>query len=64
MISDEYPEYGIFGPADDSQRGGSIRLHVDDADAMTERAVLAGATLKMRPADQFHVERSSKVVDP
>ena len=64
MISDEYPEYAIFGPAPDRATGLSIHLHVDDVDAVTQRAVSAGAKLTMEPADQFHGERSSKVVDP
>lgn len=64
MVSDEYPEYGIFGPASNVSTGLSIHLHVDDVDAVTQRAVLAGAKLTMEPANQFHGERSSKVIDP
>ena len=41
-----------------------IHLHVDDVDAMTSQAVSAGAKLTMEPANQFHGERSSKVIDP
>lgn len=64
MVSDEYPEYGIRGPESGRPTGSAIHLHVDDVDALTEQAVSAGATLTMAPADQFHGERSSKVVDP
>ncbi len=64
MVSDEYPEYGIFGPEPGRPTGSSIHLHVDDVDAMTARSVSAGALLTMEPADQFHGERSSKVIDP
>jgi len=64
MVSDEYPEYGIFGPESGQSTGSSIHLHVDDVDALTEQAVLAGAKLTMKPADQFHGERSSKLIDP
>lgn len=64
MVSDEYPEYGILGPEAGRPTGSSIHLHVDDVDAFTQRVVSAGATLTMKPADQFHGERSSKVVDP
>ncbi len=64
MISDEYPELGILGPSSDRPTGVSMHLHVDDVDAMTQRAVLAGARLTMTPTDQFYGERSSKVVDP
>lgn len=64
MVSDEYPEYGIFGPTPDASTGFAIHLHVDNVDFVTQRAVSAGAKLTMEPADQFHGERSSKVVDP
>lgn len=64
MLSDEYPEYGIYGPAPDASAGFAIHLHIDDVDAVTQRAVSAGAKLTMDPADQFHGERSSKVIDP
>ncbi len=64
MVSDEYPEYGIYGPAPEASTGSAIHLHVDDVDAVTQQAVSAGAKLTMEPADQFHGERSSKVIDP
>jgi PhnB protein len=63
MLSDEYPEMDIRGPA---ERGASmgVHLHVDDCDALVERAVAAGAELTMPPSDQFYGERSAKIVDP
>ncbi len=64
MISDEYPEYGIVGPEAFGGTGSSIHLHVDDVDALTNRAIAAGAKLIMEPQDQFYGERSSKVLDP
>ncbi|OYP34170.1 VOC family protein [Rhodopirellula sp. MGV] len=64
MVSDAYPEYGIEPPSDSGTVGFCIHLHVDDVDAMTEKAIAAGATLTMKPTDQFHGERSAKVRDP
>jgi PhnB protein len=64
MVSDEYPEYEIFGPEAGRPTGSCIHLHVDDVDAFTKRAVSAGAKLTREPADQFYGERSSKVIDP
>jgi PhnB protein len=64
MLSDEYPEYGIQGPEAFGGTGSSVHLHVDDVDAMTTRAVDAGAKIIMEPQDQFYGERSSKVHDP
>lgn len=64
MLADEFPEYGMRGPQGGEFNGCTIHLHVDDADAMTERAVAAGATLLMPPTDQFYGERSARIRDP
>lgn len=64
MLADEFPEYGMRGPQGEQGNGFTIHLHVDDADALTDRAVAAGATLVMPPADQFYGERSARVRDP
>lgn len=64
MVSEEYPEYEIFGPATIGGTSVSIHLHVDDCDALIAHAVAMGATL-LRPAtDQFYGERSGTVRDP
>ena len=41
-----------------------VHLHVDDADAMGEKAVAKGATMLMPPTDQFFGERSCRIRDP
>ena len=64
MLSDAYPEYGLDAPSGDRDQGSLIHLHVDDADAMAARAVAAGATMLMAPADQFYGERSCRLRDP
>jgi uncharacterized glyoxalase superfamily protein PhnB len=64
MLSDEFPEYGIHAPAADAKGSFVIHLHVDDADALIERAVGAGARLVRAPQDQFYGERSGTVRDP
>ena len=48
MLSDEFPEYGIFGPQPGAAAPFSIHLHVENADAMIERAVAAGAGRVLR----------------
>jgi uncharacterized glyoxalase superfamily protein PhnB len=63
MLADEFPEYGIHAPLGGAQ-GMRIHLHVDNADSVTQRACDAGATLLMKPTDQFYGERSSRVRDP
>lgn len=41
-----------------------VHLYVDDADAMYERALAAGATSLRAPADQFYGDREATVKDP
>jgi len=64
MVCDEYPEYGMMGRKASSSPAATIHLHVDNADAMGERAVAAGATMLMPPTDQFYGERSCRLRDP
>jgi len=64
MLGEESPEYGFPGP---ERLGGSpagMHLLVDDADAMIERAVSAGAKLLQPATDQFYGDRSGRVADP
>jgi uncharacterized glyoxalase superfamily protein PhnB len=64
MFSDEYPECGIRAASTIGATPVSIHLHVDDADAMIEQAVHAGARLGREPQDEFYGERSGVVIDP
>jgi uncharacterized glyoxalase superfamily protein PhnB len=64
MLSDEYPEYGIRGPQPGVGTPVTIHVHVDNADAVIERSVAAGATLEIPLKDQFYGERSGCVRDP
>jgi uncharacterized glyoxalase superfamily protein PhnB len=42
----------------------SLHIHVDNADAVIDRAVAAGATVLMPAKDQFYGERSGVIRDP
>jgi len=64
MLSDEFPEYDIRGPQTIGATSFTIHLHVDDADAVIERAVALGAKLLREPQDHFYGERSGTVRDP
>ena len=64
MLSDPYPEYGLNAPVGDDDMGTTVHLHVENADAMAERAVAAGAEMLMPPTDQFYGERSCRLRDP
>ncbi len=61
MLNDDFPEYGSAATAP-----GSVTLHlqVNDADALWNQAVGAGATEKMPLADQFWGDRYGQIVDP
>jgi PhnB protein len=41
-----------------------IYLYVNDADAVYKRALQAGATSQMAPANQFYGDRHGGVMDP
>lgn len=65
MLNDEFPEYS--GPADTGKGppdGVTFHLQVDDVDAWFDRAVAAGATATMPPADMFWGDRYGQVRDP
>jgi|SRR5712671_5678467 len=64
MLADEYPEYGIRGPATLGGSGVTIHLHVDNADALVQQAISAGAKIQMEVKDQFYGERSGSIIDP
>ena len=64
MLSDEYPEHGIYSPLQFGGTGSCLHLHVDNVDALVERAVAAGATVLMPATYQFYGERSAKLLDP
>lgn len=61
LLNDDFPEYtgGISVPA-----GVTLHLQVDDADKWWERAVGAGATVRMPLDNQFWGDRYGQVVDP
>jgi len=64
MLGEEALEYGFPSP---QTLGGSpvaIHLYVDDADALADRAVAAGARLVSPVTDQFYGDRSGRVGDP
>jgi len=62
FMCDEFPEYGAS--VGEGPRGMTLFLAVDDADRWFERAVQAGATERMAPADQFWGDRYGEVTDP
>ena len=64
MISDEWPEGGVFSPQTLGGSPVSVHLYVSNCDALAKRALAAGAT-EVRPvADQPYGDRSGTFRDP
>ena len=65
MLNDEFPEYG-GDPAPTTARGSGVALHIylENVDAAFERAVSAGATVKVPLMDMFWGDRYGTVTDP
>jgi PhnB protein len=64
MLSDELPQAGPRSPETLGGTSASIFLYVPDVDAAFKRAVAAGATALMPPADMFWGDRFAKLADP
>ena len=64
MLNDEMPEYGALSPLSTGGTGVTLHIYTRDVDAAFNRAVSAGATVKMPLADQFWGDRYGQVADP
>ena len=64
MLADEHPDMGAVSPQSLGGTPVGIALYVEDVDALTNRAVAAGATVVRPVADQFYGDRSATVLDP
>lgn len=64
MLSDDFPDFGSFGPQALKGSPVMIHLYVDDADAAWERALAAGATVVMPLDDAFWGDRFGMLADP
>lgn len=63
-LSDEHPAMGVVSPTSLGGTPYAMHLTVTDVDAMYARAVAAGATGQMEPADQPHGARHGTLLDP
>ena len=64
MLAEEFPDMGIIAPEPEANAPFSIHLRVEDADAMFDAAVAAGAKVEQAMQDQFYGERSGTLRDP
>jgi len=64
MLADEFPEMNRLGPKTLGNTPVGLMLYVDDADAIFNRAVAAGAKVEKPMADQFYGDRNGTLLDP
>ncbi|MGJ7918086.1 VOC family protein [Massilia sp. LXY-6] len=64
MLADDFPEFGCNGPQALKGTPVFIHLYVNDADAVFQQAVAAGAKPVMPMADMFWGDRYGQLDDP
>ena len=64
MLNDEFPEWGRLSPLSSGGSGVIIHFYTDNVDAAFDRALSAGAEVKMPLMDQFWGARYGLVTDP
>jgi PhnB protein len=64
MLADEFPDWGSFGPKSLKGSPVTIHLYVEDVNTAFERAVGAGAKIKMPLEDMFWGDRYGVLEDP
>jgi PhnB protein len=64
MLNDEFPEWGSLAPPSSGGTGFAIHVYLENVDAAFERAVSAGAEVKMPLMDAFWGDRYGQVRDP
>lgn len=64
MLCEESVEYGALSPLSAKTAGVTLHLYVADADLVYNRALKAGARVRMPLADMFWGDRYGQLVDP
>lgn len=64
MLVDEYPDTGCLSPQSINGTPVTIHLYVEDADAVFDKAVEAGAKVTMPLENTFWGDRYGKLEDP
>jgi len=64
MLADEFPDMDARSPQTIGGTPVSLMLYLEDADAVTARAVSAGAKLLRPVQDQFYGDRCGTIADP
>lgn len=63
-LASEFPAAGILSPLSIGGTSTVLQIETDDADALWERALQAGADVHQELADQFWGERHGQLIDP
>lgn len=63
-LSNEFPSFGVVSPQTIGGTATVLQLDTDDATALWERALTAGATARHPLSDQFWGERHGQLTDP
>ena len=64
MLNDDFPEYREGGEPLPPPAGTTLHLNVPDADAAWDKAVAAGASVKLPLENQFWGDRYGQLEDP
>ena len=64
MLSDEYPDMGVFSPISVGGSPVTVHLYVRDVDAFVAKAVTAGANLLRPVEDMPYGDRVGSIRDP
>jgi PhnB protein len=64
MLSDEYPDGGVFSPHTLGGTPVTVHLYVANVDAFAKRAIAAGATVLRAVEDQPYGDRAGTLRDP
>jgi len=64
MLSDEWPEGGVFSPQTLGGSAVTVHLLVDDVDEFARRAIEAGATVQREVQDEPYGHRAGTLRDP
>ena len=64
MVSDEWPDGGVFSPQTLGGSAVTVHMYVKNVDALVARAEKAGATVVRRPDDQPYGDRAATLRDP
>lgn len=64
MLHDESPHLGSIAPKDDGSSSVVNYLYCEDADMTINRAIAAGARVKIPAEDNYWGDRVGRVIDP